>query len=319
MATTTRPYNRALLPPNATRLQRELAELHTDGWAEMAAQVAPAAQPEVLLPWVVQHWQLSQFDAYFANPRELLANGLPWLRERGSAAAVRRAMGWLGYRGVKIEEDGPLLHIDPGREITAADLRQLAHVVKASIPLHVHFYRVFHRLDRRVLRFNRHPGINRGLLQADSGTPMDAGDGTTIIVSQGKFTGGIAPRLTGAQIVGSSGCAVGGRVRRSDCFILNFYRLGTPVRRPWAGTARAITAGLAPAYHRLACFGGNVQGQAQGNRVVSPLGQPIAGGMGAGGQDLPRIAPERTWETGGWDDGTWQTTGIAGGNIVIQE
>lgn len=311
--------HRSVLPPNASLLERAIDGNFPADWGSLADQAEPSGDPDALQPWVVAHWQLSQFDRYFADPRELLAKGLPWLRERGSAASVRRAMGWLGYRGVKIEEDGALLHIDPGREITAADLRYLAHVVKASLPLHVRFYRVFHRLDRRVLRTNSRPGLNHGLLQADSGTPMDAGDGTTIIVSQGAFNGGTAPRLTGARIPGGHCTAKGGRMRRTDWPLLNLYRLGSPVRKPLAGAAAATHGGAAPAYVRLACYGDTIPRSAPSNAIASPLGQPLGAAASQVGRDLPRTVPDRTWETGGWDGETWQTTDIAGGNIVIQE
>jgi len=314
------PARRTILPPNATPMERAF-DAAVPQWDALADQAEPAAlrQNASMLPWMAAHWQISQFDRYFEDPRVLLENGLPWLRERGSAAAVRRAMGWLGYRGVKIEEDGALLHIDPGREITAADLRYLAHVVKASLPLHVRFYRVFHRLDRRVLRTNSRPGLNHGLLQADSGTPMDAGDGTTIIVSQGAFNGGTAPRLTGARIPGGHCTAKGGRMRRTDWPLLNLYRLGSPVRKPLAGTAAATHGGAAPAYVRLACYGDTLHGQAPTGAIASPLGQPLGAAASQAGRDMPRTVPDRTWETGGWDGDTWQTTDIAGGNIVIQE
>ena len=311
---------RTITPPSSTPLERAV-DAAFPRWDELAKAVEPEStrQNPALLPWRAAHWQIGQFDRYFADPRDLLANGLPWLRERGSAAAVRRAMGWLGYRGIKMEEDGALLHIDPGREITAADLRQLAHVVKASIPLHVHFYRVFHLLDRRMLRLNRKPGLNNGLLQANSGTPMDAGDGTTILVSQGKYSGGIAPRLTGAAIVGTRRTVAAGRMRRTDCMLLNLYRLGGRVRRPWAGALRTTAAGTAPAYQRLAVYGANQHSTGLHNGLSSPLGQPLAGGMATAGRELPRTIPDRTWETGGWDGDTWQSTDIAGGNIVIQD
>ena len=308
-----------LLPPNATLLERTVDQTLPAGWVAMAGQVEPLANPPALLPWVAQQWQISQFESYFPTTQALLNAGLPWLRERGSAAAVRRAMGWLGYKGVRIEEDGALLHIDPGKEITAADLRYLAHVVKASIPLHVHFYRVYHRLDKRMLRLNRKPGLNSGLLQADSGTPMDAGDGTTILVSQGKYSGGVAPRITGRPIVGSACRVDAGRMRRIDAWLLNVYRLGAGVRRPWAGGASTTNAGTAPAYQRLAVYGDTVGGTGWHNGLASSLGQPVAGSNSTAGRNVRRTVPNRTWETGVWDGDTWQRSDVAGGNIVIQD
>src|SRR3989442_1654960 len=78
------------------------------------------------------------------------ANGLPWLRERGTAASMQRALGWLGYDGAQLDEDGAWLHLDLGRIIGDAELASVAHVVRASLPAHVRFYRVFHGHDLRL-------------------------------------------------------------------------------------------------------------------------------------------------------------------------
>ena len=310
---------RTLLPPNASLLERTVDETLPAGWAVMAGQVEPQANPPALLPWVAQHWQISQFESYFPTTQALLNAGLPWLRERGSAAAVRRAMGWLGYVGVKIEEDGALLHLEPGRQITNADLRRLAHVVRASIPLHVSFYRVYHRLDRRVLRLNRYPGLDNGLLQADSGTPVDVGDGTTIIVSQGIFNGGQAPNPRNTNIGGAGHSQKAGRVRRLDSWLLDCYRLGHPVRRPLGAGLHKTAAGATPAYLRLQPVGANQEGQTPANGIASPLGQPLGARADNQGNDLPRTVPDRTWDTGWWDTDTWQRTDIAGGATQLPD
>ena len=310
---------RTITPPSSTPLERAV-DAAFPRWDELAKAVEPEStrQNPALLPWRAAHWQIGQFDRYFADPRDLLANGLPWLRERGSAAAVRRAMGWLGYRGVKIEEDGALLHIDPGREITAADLRRLAHVVKASLPLHVHFYRVFHGLDRRVLRLNCNPGLNHGLLQADSGTPMDAGDGTTIWVSQGKVSGGGVGPVTGEFAVGGSTGRHTGCVRRPDSKLLNYYRLNGEVQLPTAGGGRSRHGTVVTGYVLQQAYGGNVQGPPMHSGLPPLMGKPVGGTISRAGRNMPRTEPDRTWETGYWDDDTWQHSDVVGGNIVIE-
>lgn len=310
---------RTITPPSSTPLERAV-DAAFPRWDELAKAVEPESTRHnpALLPWRAAHWQIGQFDRYFADPRDLLANGLPWLRERGSAAAVRRAMGWLGYRGIKMEEDGALLHIDPGREITAADLRKLAHVVKASIPLHVHFYRVFHGLDRRVLRLNCHPGLNRGLLQADSGTPMDAGDGTTIWVSQGKANGGQVAPITGDFVQGGSTGRHTGCVHRPDSKLLNYYRLGGAVQRPTAGGSRSSRGNVLVGYELQQARGGNLQGPPMNPALPPLLGQAVGGSMSSAGRNMPRTVPNRTWQTGYWDGDTWQHSDVGGGNIVIE-
>src|SRR5256885_368192 len=105
---------------------------------------AGQGEPAAFLPWLAAEWGIAQFDRYFDDVPALIANGLPWLRERGTAASMQRALGWLGYDGAQLDEDGAWLHLDLGRIIGDAELASVAHVVRASLPAHVRFYRVFH-------------------------------------------------------------------------------------------------------------------------------------------------------------------------------
>ncbi|MFG5777723.1 phage tail protein [Comamonas sp. J-3] len=298
--------NRALLPPNATRLQRELAQLHTLGWADMAAQVEPAADPDVLQPWIAQQWQISQFDRYFADPRGLIEAGLPWLRERGSAAAVKRAMGWLGYTGVLIEEDGARLHINPGAEVSLAQLRKVVHVVRASIPLHVRLYRVYYRFDRRRLRLDAYPGLDNGLIGRDSGVSVDI-DGDVVLASQGQFFTVEAQRPGNANVQAQAGTHWLQEVRRPDVMRLDAWRLDGAVRRPLLQLSEITTSHVVPAYVRLQTFDDHSTTQSttvpQRSGAIDWL-QTITHTV-----EVPRTLPARSW-TGGWDSHQWQESQI---------
>ena len=115
---------RSILPPQSTPLERAIDRTQPQ-WDGIIAAMEPAsvrANPG-LQPWLAMQWQVAQFARYFADTDALLTAALPWLFERGSAASVRRALGWLGYdQAVVIEEDGPLLHIDLGRPIKEWEL-----------------------------------------------------------------------------------------------------------------------------------------------------------------------------------------------------
>src|SRR5256885_9108417 len=63
--------------------------------------------------------------------------------------------------------------LDLGRIIGDAELASVAHVVRASLPAHVRFYRVFHGHDLRPLRLDHGPGLDAGMLDNDSGTWID--------------------------------------------------------------------------------------------------------------------------------------------------
>src|SRR2546427_10999513 len=77
------------------------------------------------------------------------------------------------YDGAQLDEDGAWLHLDLGRIIGDAELASVAHVVRASLPAHVRFYRVFHGHDLRPLRLDHGPGLDAGMLDNDSGTWID--------------------------------------------------------------------------------------------------------------------------------------------------
>lgn len=192
---------RHVLPPNATALEKAVDQV-VPNWEGLAgAFPAPThGEPAAFLPWLAAEWGIAQFDRYFDDVPALIANGLPWLRERGTAASMQRALGWLGYDGAQLDEDGAWLHLDLGRIIGDAELASVAHVVRASLPAHVRFYRVFHGHDLRPLRLDHGPGLDAGMLDNDSGTWIDVSPyGEPVKLSQGL------PRRTGTEAPPSDG------------------------------------------------------------------------------------------------------------------
>ncbi len=160
-----------LLPPNASELERNLVRIAPRIDMNTAAD-APAnlftSLPSSFQPWLAAEWNLAQFSPYFTNSADLIAAGLPWLLERGSASSVLRALSWLAYDHVTIEEDEFLLHIDPGTTAAALDLARVRQVVNASIPAHSRFYRPYHGLDLRPGRLDS-SSFDQCLLDDDSG------------------------------------------------------------------------------------------------------------------------------------------------------
>ena len=151
---------RHILPPQSTALERAVDEA-MPLWGHLADAIEPASirADGQFQPWLAVQWQVAQFAPYFASMSELLAEAVPWLMERGNAASLRRALGWLGFHSVVIDEDGAWLHIDAGQPLQAYQLAAVAHVVRASLPAHVHFYRVFHGYDLRPIVLDRGPAL----------------------------------------------------------------------------------------------------------------------------------------------------------------
>lgn len=163
-----------LLPPNATPLERAAAaslfspELF--GLAGLPAGVQHTL-PAGFAPVLAAEYFLAQFAQHFDSAEALLAAGLPWLRERGTAGAVVRALGWIDIAAA-VEEDGALLHLDPGSPGAPAQLDDIRALLAASIPAHVRFYRLFHGLDIRHARADR-SRWDLSLLDDDSGYVVD--------------------------------------------------------------------------------------------------------------------------------------------------
>lgn len=198
--------HRTILPPQRTDLERAIDEA-VPQWDALVAQLEPAAVRDngSFQPWLAMQWQVAQFAQYFQSTDALLTAALPWLFERGNAASVRRALTWLGYdRAVVIEEDGALLHVDLGRLVQEWELAAVAHVVRASIPLHVRFWRVYHGWDLRPIRLDAGPSLDAALLDNDSGVLVDVAPyGLPVKLSQGARTcaASTAPALGDVQAI----------------------------------------------------------------------------------------------------------------------
>ncbi len=165
----------SLLPPNATEFERRAEEANRfDAVADAVSAVAgvKGEMPDTFAAWLAAEWWLADFAPYFATTGELISAGLPWLRQRGTAAAVQRALSWLPLDAL-LEEDGARLHLDPGTPAAPERLADIRHLVGRSIPAHVSFYRLFHGYDLRHIRLDS-ACLDDGLLDDDSGVVIDA-------------------------------------------------------------------------------------------------------------------------------------------------
>ncbi|WP_220816063.1 phage tail protein [Pseudomonas paralcaligenes] len=163
----------SLLPPNSTQLEHAWSRLglgELEGLGDLPAGVQITLPPGYA-PFVAAQFFLAQFAEYFDTPEALIAAGLPWLRQRGTGAAVERALGWIDIDAT-VEEDGPLLHLDPGSPRAPARLADIRKLIAASIPAHVRFYRLFHGYDVRHARLDR-SRWDGALLDDDSGLVVD--------------------------------------------------------------------------------------------------------------------------------------------------
>jgi hypothetical protein len=159
-----------LLPSNASGLERTLARMAPRAQLDTLADAPAGARRAVagaLAPWLAAEWQLAEFAPYFDSAQALIAAGLPWLRQRGTAASVKRALSWLGYTA-RLEQDGPWLQLDPGDAYAQLRVDAVAHLVRASLPAHARLYRMYHGYDLRPLALDSNR-LDDSLLDDDSG------------------------------------------------------------------------------------------------------------------------------------------------------
>ena len=301
MTATTLAPRRTLLPPQSTPLERALDQTFPQWDALADAFTVPSVgEPEQFAPWLAAEYELAQFAPYFPTTAELIEQGLQWLFTRGTAASVVRALGWVGFAGSKVDEDGAYLHINLGRPATAEEMARVAHVVRASLPAHVHFYRVFNPLnDVRRIVLDRAPGMDTGMLDGDSGVMGPDG----VKLSFGEHSGATLPAAPADALPAISTQQRVGLIRYDDMPVLDAWRLDSHVLMGVSGGVmelfRSTTMAHTPGGGALA----TAEARASAAPWVAP--DPVAAGAAAHISTAPEpISPPRRW--GGPWAGPWR-------------
>ncbi|RYF79042.1 MAG: phage tail protein [Comamonadaceae bacterium] len=289
-----------ILPPATTPLERAWDET-LPAWGELAdAFKAPSeGEPAAFMPWYAAEYGLAEFAPYFDTVPELLAEGLPWLFVRGSAASLRRALGWLGYHSVVIDEQGAWLHLDLGRALPSHELAAIVHVVRASLPAHVNFYRVFHGYDARPIVLDRGPALDAGMLDGYSGLLGEHGVLESFGIRRG-YT--LAPAPVGQPRSASTQVRVSVS-RYDDMPVLDAWRLDSRVLSALSGGAMELTQYTTTAPP----LGGGVrvrsQSSAKATAWTAPAPVALAAQQSAQATPTP-VHPPRHW--GGPWGGPWR-------------
>ena len=301
MTATTLAPRRTLLPPQSTPLERALDQTFPQWDALADAFTVPSVgEPEQFAPWLAAEYELAQFAPYFPTTAELIEQGLQWLFTRGTAASVVRALGWVGFAGSKVDEDGAYLHINLGRPATAEEMARVAHVVRASLPAHVHFYRVFNPLNdvRRVV-LDRAPAMDTGMLDGDSGVMGPDG----VKLSFGERSGATLPAAPADALPAISTHQRVGLIRYDDMPVLDAWRLDSHVLMGVSGGVMELFRSTTTAHTP----GGGALATAEARTHVAPwvTPAPVAAGAAAHLSTAPEpISPPRRW--GGPWGGPWR-------------
>ena len=301
MTATTLAPRRTLLPPQSTPLERALDQTFPQWDALAAAFTVPSVgEPEQFAPWLAAEYELAQFAPYFQTTAELIEQGLQWLFTRGTAASVVRALGWVGFAGSKVDEDGAYLHINLGRPATAEEMARVAHVVRASLPAHVHFYRVFNPLnDVRRIVLDRAPGMDTGMLDGDSGVMGPDG----VKLSFGERSGATLPAAPADALPAISTHQRVGLIRYDDMPVLDAWRLDSHVLMGVSGGVMELFRSTTTAHTP----GGGALATAEARTSVAPwvAAESVAAGAAAHLSTAPEpISPPRRW--GGPWGGPWR-------------
>ena len=301
MTATTLAPRRTLLPPQSTPLERALDQTFPQWDALAAAFTVPSVgEPEQFAPWLAAEYELAQFAPYFPTTAELIEQGLQWLFTRGTAASVVRALGWVGFAGSKVDEDGAYLHINLGRPATAEEMARVAQVVRASLPAHVHFYRVFNPInDVRRIVLDRTPRLDTAMLDGDSGVMGPDG----VKLSFGEHSGATLPAAPADALPAISTQQRVGLIRYDDMPVLDAWRLDSHVLMGVSGGVMELFRSTTTAHTP----GGGALATAEARTHVAPwvTPAPVAAGAAAHLSTAPEpISPPRRW--GGPWGGPWR-------------
>ena len=301
MTATTLAPRRTLLPPQSTPLERAIDQTFPQWDALADAFTVPSVgEPEQFAPWLAAEYELAQFAPYFPTTAELIEQGLQWLFTRGTAASVVRALGWVGFAGSKVDEDGAYLHINLGRPATAEEMARVADVVRASLPAHVHFYRVFNPLnDVRRIVLDRTPRLDTGMLDGDSGVMGPDG----VKLSFGERSGATLPAAPADALPAISTHQRVGLIRYDDMPVLDAWRLDSHVLMGVSGGVMELFRSTTTAHTP----GGGALATAEARTHVAPwvTPAPVAAGAAAHLSTAPEpISPPRRW--GGPWAGPWR-------------
>lgn len=297
---------RTILPPQSTELERAV-DLCTPHWGTLADAVEPATVQAnaQFQPWLAVQWQVAQFAPYFNTVDELLAEAVPWLMERGTAAAVLRALAWVGFPAATLDERGARLHINLGRTATAAEISRIAHVVRATVPAHVQFWRVFYGYDRRPVRLDGQQRLDQGLLDDDSGVWISVETGEPVKASFGTVHRSTTTATAAGQPLASSTAARIAKLTRNDKAVLDCWRLDSRLLANEFGGLGELMRSEAPAYARVTAEGG-MPGVIAITDTAWPAPQPEGAGTRTALGELPPAMPQPKGWAGTWGVQRWR-------------
>lgn len=308
-----------VLPPSASALERAV-DRSAPHWQALAEAVRPGPgdHPTAFLPWLATEWGLAEFAPYFEDTPALVSAALPWLFERGAGAGVLRALGWVGFPDAALDEDGAWLHIDLGRTATATELARAVHVVRASLPAHVHFYRVFWQYDLRHLRLDHGRPLDNALLDDDSGVWVHFERGQPLKASFGHRHIQAPPPAAARQLPGLQVHLRSVKLTHDDRMHLDSWRLDSHLLVDSFGGVCAVLRGDVPTPTRGAPLLTYGLAHVARSAPASDHTRATGGAQALRTGHVPSALPRSGRWLGRWDQRRWRTS-IPGRRAALTE
>lgn len=154
-----------LLPPNASRLQRDVLEANQVN-AALSQGISTLANlkqspPDAFLDWLIWEYGLDEISPYLMDKRQAITNGLLWQRIRGTPESLRVGLSWVGFDNTTLEEFEPGTNshrfmLESGRIPLNADILDIIGISSLSAPIANRLWRVWHDYDIRALKLSQH-------------------------------------------------------------------------------------------------------------------------------------------------------------------
>lgn len=177
-----------LLPGSSTTLERAASET-LDNVPEMGPAIDSIRgfkfETPILLgigPWLLAEYGLGAISGYFGTIEEVIAEGIPWQRIRGTPAALAAALAWIGYDDIDLQDAFPRrrhwnrYQVGMG-EVPIIELPRLLdaeYLAGISDPARSVFFRGWHGYDVRALEWSG-GRWGRSIWGDSSGVRVDGG------------------------------------------------------------------------------------------------------------------------------------------------
>ena len=174
-----------LLPRNSTALEKNLGRLmlrHFD-WPVESITGHRFTLPTNWLDLLIEEYGLGEISPYFTDRRELIRQGVAWTRIKGTPAALKQALAWIGQGDAQLREWGPSTEPRGGYvayghwaeyelllpALPSADtIRALVRVATLAQPVRSRLRRLIAGCEREHFRLDA-TRLGYGLLSDDSG------------------------------------------------------------------------------------------------------------------------------------------------------